>query len=166
MAKTPSCKGSRRPYSLKNPAYLYHLTQNTLVLKPQSGFWGNILIETAGAPPETVNIKESIMPIVNFARIYALKHQINATGTLDRIEILRKNHLIKEGSADNITDTFNYLNKMRLQHQAWLLGRNLKPDNLISTKTLSELDRTIIKKLIGNINNMLSKLSYDFKGSL
>jgi PAS domain S-box-containing protein len=153
-------------YSEKNPAYLFHLTQNTLVLKPQSGFWGNILIETAGAPPETVNIKESIMPIVNFARIYALKHQINATGTLDRIEILKKNHIIKEGSAENIADTFNYLNKMRLQHQAWLLNRNLKPDNLISTKTLSELDKTIIKKLIGNINNMLSKLSYDFKGSL
>jgi PAS domain S-box-containing protein len=153
-------------YSETNPAYLYHLTQNTLLLKPQSGFWGNILIETAGAPPDTVNIKESIMPVVNFARIYALKYRIHAAGTLERVDLLRRNHQIKESSAENIADTFNYLNKIRLQHQAWLLAQGLKPDNLISTRTLSELDKTIIKKLIGNINNMLAKLSYDFKGSL
>lgn len=150
----------------QNPAYLYHLTQNTLLLKPQVGFWGNILIETAGAPPETVNIKETIMPLVNFARIYALRDQIHAPGTLERLAILRKNHTLKEASADNITEAFIYLNRMRLQHQAWLISRGLKPDNLINTRNLSDLDKTIIKKVIGHITNMLAKLSYDFKGSM
>jgi CBS domain-containing protein len=150
----------------QNPAYLYHLTQNTLMLKPQVGFWGNILLETAGAPPETVNIKETIMPLVNFARIYALRDQIQTPGTMDRISILRKNHTLKETSADNITEAFVYLNRMRLQHQAWLISRGLKPDNLINTRNLSDLDKTIIKKVISHINNMLTKLSYDFKGSM
>jgi PAS domain S-box-containing protein len=150
----------------QNPAYLYHLTQNTLLLKPQVGFWGNILLETAGAPPETVNIKESIMPLVNFARIYALRDQLGAAGTLERIAQLRKSHTLKESSADNITEAFIYLNRMRLQHQAWLIARNLKPDNLINTRNLSDLDKTIIKKVISHINNMLARLSYDFKGSL
>jgi PAS domain S-box-containing protein len=149
-----------------NPAYLYHLTQNTLVLKPQVGFWGNILPETAGAPPDTVNVKESIMPIVNFARIYALRHQINATGTIARLDALLKEHILKESSHENIKQAFEYLNLLRIKHQAYLLGNKLKPDNLISTKSFSDLDKTIIRKVISNINTMLTKLSYDFKGSM
>jgi CBS domain-containing protein len=149
-----------------NPAYLYHLTQNTLLLKPQVGFWGNILPETAGAPPDTVNIKESIMPIVNFSRIYALRHQINAPGTIARLDALLKDHVLRESTHENILQTFEYLSMLRLKHQAYLLQNNLKPDNLISTKTFSELDKTVIKKVISNITTMLTKLSYDFKGSM
>jgi PAS domain S-box-containing protein len=148
-----------------NPAYLYHLTQNTLFLKPQVGFWGNILLETAGAPPETVNIKESIMPVVNFARIYALRHHAEVSGTTERLNFLLRNHVLKESSWENIVQAFEYLNRLRLKHQAFLISNTLKPDNLIDTKTLSELDKTIIKKVIANINHMLAKLSYDFKGS-
>lgn len=149
----------------KNPAYLYHLTQNTLLLKPQVGFWGNILIETAGAPPETVNIKEAIMPVVNFSRIYALKNNYSGTGTYDRLEFLYKNGVLPLTTYTNIIQALNYLNVSRLKHQTALLRNNLKPDNLISTNTLSELDKTIIKKVLSHINGMLSKLSYDFKGS-
>ncbi|MFO7723539.1 MAG: DUF294 nucleotidyltransferase-like domain-containing protein [Bacteroidales bacterium] len=152
--------------TVANPAYLYHLTQNTLMLKPQVGFWGNILPDTGGAPPDTVNIKESIMPIVNFARIYALRHQVSAPGTLARLEALLRDHTLRESSHENIVQAFEYLNLLRIKHQAYLLRNNLKPDNLISTKTFSELDKTIIKKVISNINTMLTKLSYDFKGSM
>jgi len=152
--------------TLSNPAYLYHLTQNTLMLKPQVGFWGNILLETAGAPPETVNIKETIMPIVNFARIYALKNQLITASTSQRLLILSENNVLRDATYTNIIQALDQLNMMRLKHQAFLLRSNLKPDNLINTKNLSELDKTIIKKVISNINSMLTKLSFDFKGSL
>lgn len=149
-----------------NPAYLFHLAQNTLMLKPQVGFWGNILLETAGAPPETVNIKEAIMPVVNFARIYALKNSIEAAGTLQRLDILLERNVLLESSYTNTVQAFEHLNLMRLKHQAYLLRKDLKPDNLINTKTLSDLDKVIIKKVIAGIGTLLSKLSYDFKGSM
>ena len=148
-----------------NPAYLYHLAQNTLQMKPQVGFWGNILLETAGAPPETVHIKEAIMPVVNFARIYALKHGIAAPGTRNRLKILQEQNILTASTCTNTLQAFEHLNLLRLKHQAYLLKQGLKPDNLINTKTLSELDKTIIKKVISNINNLIAKLSFDFKGS-
>jgi len=150
----------------KNPAYLYHLTQNTLTLKPQVGFWGNILLETAGAPPETVNIKETLMPIVNFARIYALRNKYSHAGTLQRLHFLNENDILNEASFTNIQQAFDYLNSIRLKHQTALFKNKLKPDNLINTNSLSELDKTIIKKVLSHISSMLSKLSFDFKGTL
>lgn len=151
--------------SKKNSAYLHILAQSTINLKPQVGFWGNILLETAGAPPETVNIKKTIMPIVNFARIYALKYGISELNTIDRLKEIHELGHLNQALYSSISQAFEYLAMMRLQHQTSLIQRKANPDNLINTKLLSELDKTIIKKLLSYINNMLSKLSYDYKGS-
>ncbi len=150
----------------RNPAYLLLLAQNNLKLKPQVGFWGNILIETAGAPPETVNIKDAIAPIVNFSRIYALRNGLTCVNTTERLKILLQKEIIQDSSYKNITQAFDVLGMMRLNHQASLFKNNLKPDNLVSTRHLSELDKAIIKKVLAHINTMLSKLSYDFKGTM
>jgi CBS domain-containing protein len=150
----------------QNPAYLFLLTQNNLKLKPQVNFWGNILLETAGAPPETVNIKETIMPIVNFARIYALKYGINEVNTTERLKKLYHSEILTESSYKNISQAFDILGKIRLNHQATLIKNNISPDNLINTRNFSELDQAMIKKILSNINTMLSRLSFDFKGTL
>ncbi|MDD3741275.1 MAG: cache domain-containing protein [Bacteroidales bacterium] len=150
----------------QNPAYLFLLTQNNLKLKPQVNFWGNILLETAGAPPETVNIKETIMPIVSFARIYALKYGVNEVNTTERLKKLYQSEILSESSYKNISQAFDILGKIRLNHQATLIKNNISPDNLINTRNFSELDQAIIKKILSNINTMLSKLSFDFKGTL
>ncbi len=148
----------------KNPAYLYLLAQNAQTQKPQVGFWGNILLETAGSPPETVDIKKAIMPIVSFARIYALKHNLTELNTIERLEILHDKEILKYAIYKDISQAFNYLAIIRLQHQTSLIGKNANPDNLINTKMLSDLDKTILKKVLSYINNMLSILNYDFKG--
>jgi CBS domain-containing protein len=142
------------------------LAQGNLRLKPQVGFWGNILLETAGAPPETVNIKEAIMPITNFARIYALKNNVADVSTIKRLQVLRDNSVLTDSSFDNIVQAYKYLQLMRIKQQSVLLKKGIKPDNLINTKYLSDLDKTIIKKVLAHINTMLSKLSFDFKGTL
>jgi PAS domain S-box-containing protein len=150
----------------KNPAYLMLLAQDNLRLKPQVNFWGNILLETAGAPPETVNIKEAIMPIVNFARIYALNSKLSKVSTLERLYELKKIEVLNDSTYMNIIQSYEHLQLMRLKRQAGLIRNGLKPDNFINTKHLSDLDTTILKKLLSHINTMLSKLSYDFKGTI
>ena len=152
--------------SKKNPAYLYHLAQNTFNLKPQVGFWGNILLETAGAPPETVDIKKTIMPIVNFARIYALQNGIPNLNTVERLQVLREKGFLQASITDDVIHTCDYLSTLRLKRQVALIKNNTTPDNLINTKNIGDFDQTIIKKVLSIINNMLSKLSYDFKGSV
>lgn len=152
--------------TLRNPAYLLLLAQNNLKLKPQVGFWGNILPDSAGLPPDTVNIKDAIMPIVNFARIYALQNQVNAAGTQDRLNSLFRNTHLSEQTFRNISQSLDILQIMRLNHQANLVKNGLKADNLINTKLLSDIDQAVMKKVLSHINTMLSKLSYDFKGTL
>ncbi|MFO8054469.1 MAG: putative nucleotidyltransferase substrate binding domain-containing protein, partial [Bacteroidales bacterium] len=145
--------------SRKNPAFVHLMAQNTLSQKPQVGFWGNILLETAGAPPETVNIKNAIMPIVSFARVNALKYGLAERNTLERLKMLHQKDVINVSTYNNVSQAFVHLARIRLQHQTELLQKQAKPDNLINTKQLNELDKIILKKVLSYINNMLSLLA-------
>ena len=66
-------------------AFFFHLAQTTLQFKPPLGFFGNIQLESGGEHRSAFNIKNAIIPVVNFARIYALSHHLEETNTLDRL---------------------------------------------------------------------------------
>ena len=65
--------------------FLRHLTENALHFKPPLGFFRNFVVESKGAHRNSFDIKQAMQPIVDFARIYALKHGVRQTNTLDRI---------------------------------------------------------------------------------
>ena len=51
--------------------FFRNLTENALHFKPPLGFFRNFVVESKGEHRNTFNIKHAIMPIVDFARIYA-----------------------------------------------------------------------------------------------
>ena len=83
------------------PAFFPHFAQNALHFKPPFRLLGNIYLgggatEHAGE----INLKDAMMPMVSFARLYALRHQINQTHTLERIEALTERNVILPASRD------------------------------------------------------------------
>jgi len=150
--------------SSNKSAFLFHLAQNTLRMKPQTGFWGGFQLESAGTPPETVNVKETLVPIVSFARIYSLQHNINSKNTSERLKTLYDINVIPKSTYIDLQQSFEFLSLIRMKHQAELIRNNVSPDNLVNTKTLSELDKTIVKKILSIISTVLTRLSFDYKG--
>ena len=71
------------------PSFL-HFAQNALLYKTPLGLFGNILTESSAAGMKTLNLKDALMPVVNYARLYTLKYQIEETHTLDRLANLYK----------------------------------------------------------------------------
>ncbi|MEI8130869.1 MAG: DUF294 nucleotidyltransferase-like domain-containing protein, partial [Leptolinea sp.] len=85
------------------PAFFHHLAQNALLFKTPFRLLGNIYL-SGGATEHAgeINLKDAMMPIVSFARLYALQHQINQTHTLERIEALTERNIIVSSSRDEI----------------------------------------------------------------
>ncbi|MEA3280509.1 MAG: DUF294 nucleotidyltransferase-like domain-containing protein, partial [Thermodesulfobacteriota bacterium] len=50
--------------------FFRHLTENTLHFKPPIGFFRNFVVESKGEHRDSFDIKNAMMPIVDFARIY------------------------------------------------------------------------------------------------
>lgn len=147
------------------PVFFQFMARNALLYKPPIGFFGNIVVESSGHNPSTFDIKESIKPIVNFARLYALKNNIAETNTQDRLYRLFVKNILTNANYQEMVKVYDYLMQMRFKHQALALDENRKPDNFINPKQLTDIEHTLLKNTFTQINNFQKRLSYDFTGT-
>jgi signal-transduction protein with cAMP-binding, CBS, and nucleotidyltransferase domain/PAS domain-containing protein len=144
------------------PVFFFHLAQSTLRFKPPRGFFGNIQTETGGEHRATFNIKNAIIPLVNFARMYALQHHLAETNTLDRLGRLRDRGVLLSSSHDELVQAYTALMQMRLAHQAAQVARDVPPDNYINLAELTQLERSVLKKVFADIVVFQARLETDF----
>ncbi len=59
-----------------NPRFFQLLARNVLPLSPPIGLFGKFVVESVDEHRKAFDIKSAMMPIVDYARIYALKHGV------------------------------------------------------------------------------------------
>jgi len=142
--------------------FFFHLAQSTLQFRPPRGFFGNIQLEARGDEPARFNIKAALIPLVNFARMYALQHGFPETNTLDRLRRLREEGKLVPSSHDELVQAYQALMQMRLTHQAGQACRGAPPDNFIDLRALTQLERSMLKKIFADIAVFQARLQTDF----
>lgn len=103
--------------TIENPSFFQILARNILQMEPPIGFWGRFIVETEGPKRGAFNIKNTMVPIVDFARIYAMKNRIRTANTIQRLEALRELKILNDMSRDMV-EAYAYLMQMRLSVQA------------------------------------------------
>jgi CBS domain-containing protein len=151
---------------LDNPAFLHHFAQNALTFKPPFRLLGNIYLgggtaEHAGE----IDLKEAMMPIVTFARLYALRHQISQTHTLERIAALAERNLIADSSRDEIAAAYDFLMQLRLQHHLEAIQAGRPPRNSLHPGKLGHTQQELLKQAFAQIAAVQKKVGYDYPGS-
>ncbi|MFZ7126320.1 MAG: DUF294 nucleotidyltransferase-like domain-containing protein [Desulfobacterales bacterium] len=145
--------------------FFRHLTENALHFKPPLGFFRNFVVESKGEHRNTFDIKRAMMPIVDFARIHALKHRIEETNTLARLRKLRQLGAIKEKELSEIENTYNFLMELRFVRQITaVIEENASPDNHINPKRLSRIEQTLLREAFRRIENFQTNMSFEFTG--
>jgi len=149
------------------PSFFPHFARHALLFKSPVMLLGRILSGNIhGMPRGTVDLKAAMLPIVAFARLYALRHDIAQTNTLDRLDALvEKGHLAPE-SRDEITATYTFLTKLRLQHQVKGLHSGQALDNLIELRSLGYTERSLLRQAFAHIRALQHRVSYDFLGGI
>jgi len=143
-------------------AFFFNLAESTLQFKPPIGFFGNLQLESSPESPAAFNIKNALTPMVNFARIYALKNGIDECNTLARLTRLREAGILHKSSCEEYVQGYSFLMRLRLVHQARLLLGGKEPDNLIDLESLTQLELSTIKKIFADIVVMQARLRNDF----
>jgi PAS domain S-box-containing protein len=143
-------------------AFFFHLAQSTLQFKAPRGFFGNIQLESSGEGPAAFNVKAATIPLVNFARMYALQNRFAETNTLERLRRLRDQNLLLPSSHDELAQAYTALMQMRLTHQAAQIGRGAEPDNFIDLRELTQIERSVLKKVFADITVFQARLETDF----
>jgi len=112
------------------------------------------------------DIKLLTLPIVDLARLYALKNQISNTNTVKRINLAYEKNIFSQSGHINLLQIYNFLMQIRFKHQITQISEHTAPDNIIDPHKLSDVDLVIIKKAVSVIEDFQNKVRLDFKGTL
>ena len=144
------------------PAFFPHFAQNALLFKPPARLFGRLL--GAGEHAGHLDLKDAVMPIVNFARLYALRQEADATHTLDRLQALAEAGVLTEASGREIGNAYELLMRLRLRQQSAALVAGQAPDNAVPLRRLLQTEHTLVNQAFAEISAIQQRISYDFLG--
>ena len=145
--------------------FFRHMTENALNFKPPIGFFRNFVVESKGLHRNAFDIKSAMTPIVDFARVYALKNRIDETNTLERLDQLRIKKIISHQEYDELEKAYSFLMQLRFVRQITaVMDDNKKPDNYINPKKLTHIEQTMLKEIFKRVEKFQSKMNFEFIG--
>jgi CBS domain-containing protein len=147
------------------PGFFRHLSENALYFTPPIGFFRNFLVESKGQHRDTFNIKAAMQPVVDYARIYALRHKIEETNTFERLDQLLAQKKISVQQHNELDTAYSYLMQQRFVTQVkTAIVKDSEPDNYVNPKQLSRIEQTMLKEIFKRVEKFQAKLSFDFIG--
>lgn len=111
-----------------------------------------------------LDLKDCLAPIVLFARLYSLKHQIDSPATIGRLEALHEREIISDENYENLVDAFNFFWRLRFNSQLQEHSALRKIDDTLDIKDLSDSEKQACKMILSSFSAYYSKVSYDFLG--
>jgi len=145
--------------------FFRHLSENALYFKPPIGFFRNFVVASKGEHKDKFDIKSAMTPIVDFARIYALKNGIEETNTLERLEQLRIKQVLKQKEYEELEKAYSFLLQTRFVRQVTaIMDEKGRPDNHINPKQLTRIEQKMLKEIFTRVEKFQLRLEVDFIG--
>jgi PAS domain S-box-containing protein len=144
------------------PAVLYQFARNALTFRPPIRLPGNIYFGGAAEHAGEIDLKDALMPIVVFARVYAQRHGILETHTLERIDALAERDLISSSSRDEIIAVYDFLMQLRLRSQLAAIQAGRSPSGGVQLAKLGHTQKELLKQAFAQIAAVQKKIGYEF----
>ncbi len=110
-----------------------------------------------------IDLKLLLLPVVDFARLYSIKHKLNETNTYRRIETINDNGVLPDPLYKEISYYYNYLMQLRLKHQLQCSETGIEIDNLINLAAITGTESMLIKNYFDVLEELRNKIRSDFK---
>jgi len=99
------------------------------------------------------------IPITNLARFFALSNGITISSTIDRLVAVKEAGALDAETAAALTEAFQIVMRMRLDHQAEQIEAGAEPNNVVDPAALRPLTRTQLREVFRAIVHAQKRLS-------
>lgn len=147
-----------------HPRFFTQLARNMLFHEPPIGIFGNLRLSSTAGKSRGIDIKEAMVPLVDYARLYALKHGLAVVGTVQRLDELGALGHLKSDTVAEAIDVYNALMGIRLRHQIRQEQAGKMADNWIEPALLTSIEKRVVKASLAQVRTMQTSMSYDFLG--
>ncbi|NJB68087.1 CBS domain-containing protein [Desulfobaculum xiamenense] len=142
-------------HASREGVFLRHLARDCLAARPPLSFFRSFIVEKDGEHKDTLDLKtRGLVPFVDFARLFALRHAIAETNTLDRLHLLAEGGHIAADLASEAAEAYEFLMQLRLVHQMRQIREGREPDNRVRPDALSELEKKTLKEAFTVISGL------------
>ncbi len=130
----------------RSPALLRLLARFALSYRPPTGFLRGLVVEHSGEYRGRLDLKHGgVMPIVDLARWAGMAAGVTSASTRERLRAAASAGTLPSADAHTLTDAFELVNGLRLEHQVGQLRAGREADDHIDPAKLSRLTRTYLK---------------------
>ncbi|MCH8569012.1 MAG: DUF294 nucleotidyltransferase-like domain-containing protein [Balneolales bacterium] len=144
----------------RSDLFFFHLAQNALDSAVPLGLFGGFKRERNG----TMDIKKAMLPPVNMARIWALKHGILHTSTLGRLWALSQKAVIKTTEYEEMSEYYKALMQYRIEQQLHrIIDLNRPPNNHFDPTDLPKADQQIMKDAFKKFKELQLRIRFEFR---
>jgi len=140
-----------------NTSFFLHLSQNALRVKPPTR-----QLKSA----DSIDGKWAMLPVIDITRIYALKHRVRESNTVDRLARLQEQQIFSPSGHRDILQAYSYLMQLRFQHQSAAIAAGREANNDIAMDELTDAEKVMLRRLMSQIETFQTKLNLDFKGTM
>lgn len=152
--------------SIKNkPVFFAQAAQSALLFKAPLRLFGKLIPSSVNLEKSSlIDLKSATMPIINFARLYALLYQIPVTNTIARMkELVRKGVLLSSKQFEIIT-AYEILLRLRLRYQIRQINSGELHDNLVDSNLLGHIEHAALRECFNEIDIIQTRIHDDFLG--
>jgi CBS domain-containing protein len=141
---------------LENPSFFLLLARDALAKKLPPHFSGGIIRDVLRTGVTTLDLKDAMAPLVAFSRLYALRHGVGATNTLDRLAALREMNVLKPSTADDLVEAYAFLMQLRLARA---------DTATVDLRSLTHTEVVTLRHALAQLALVHKKIGFDFPGS-
>lgn len=150
--------------SENKPVFYYHMAQSVQKFKPPLNIFGRITGRDSGDDALQLDIKKAMMPVLTFARLYAIREQLSVVNSLERLHALADRKVVDSGSYEELTEAYELMMYLRLKFQVESIQQNDVPGNIIDLNRLTRMEAAMLKRVLSQVAGLQSQVSFEFKG--
>jgi CBS domain-containing protein len=142
-----------------HPDLVRRLARSATDFKPPLGFRGALVVESSDDGRGIDLKKGGAIPITNLARFFALSNGITISSTIDRLVAVEESGALDSETAAALTEAFQIVMRMRLDHQAAQIDAGAEPNNIVDPAALRPLTRAQLREVFRAIVHAQKRLS-------
>lgn len=147
-----------------NSMFVAHMAGNALTHAPPLGALRQFVLIRGGDHAHMLDLKmQGTVPIIDIARIHALRAGLKSANTRDRLIEAHKSGVVSASGMHDLIDAFEFLSIVRLKHQSRQIKLGQRPDNFLSPKELSRIERQHLRDAFLIVRAMQTNLANAYR---
>ncbi len=122
----------------------------------------NVLVTEQHEGRETINLKDCLRPMEIFCRLYALKHDIRESNTVERLKGLHAAREIDAKTFREMVYIFDHIWHLRFMNQIIEYSDLRQINDMLTVDDLTLLEQQNLKNVVSRISMFHQKVRHDF----